>query len=220
MCKFFSLNQVCKFGDACSYKHSPSATHTNLLEEISALHAMISSMKDSIQALENDILMLKTPLPSPEKGRSTLCEDSLNVSLADEDRDEITSFPDSPAPTEQIVCEFQYCRHMSHLESDMSEHIAESHTITSSFIYPDRGQSFVCEYDKGIQFRNVESEECGAFLHSDQAYAMHVYQEHKIGYVCGHCHFYLPGGDELMLIHLKLCPAPCNGDSHCFCKYS
>ena len=180
ICKFFSLNQVCKFGDACCYKHKLNATHSSLLEEISVLHAMISSMKDFIQALEDDILRLKSPLPSPERERSILREDSLNVSLADEDREEITSFPDSPAATEQIVCEFQFCHYVSHTKSDMSVHIAESHTITSSFIYPDRGQSVVCEYDKGIQIRGVESEECEAFLHSDQAYAMHVYQEHKI----------------------------------------
>ena len=77
ICKFFSVNQVCKFGEACCYKHKLNATHSNLLEEISALHAIISSMKDSIQALEDDILRLKCPLPSPENGRSTLCEDSL-----------------------------------------------------------------------------------------------------------------------------------------------
>ena len=100
ICKFFSLNQVCKFGDACCYKHKLSASHSNLLEEISALHAIIPSIKDSIQALEDDILRLKTPLPSPERRRSTLCEDSLNVSLADEDHDEITrnTLP-SPIPS-------------------------------------------------------------------------------------------------------------------------
>ena len=41
----------------------------------------------------------------------------------------------------------------------------------SSLFEHDRG--YVCEYDKGIRIGIVENEECEAFLHSDQAYAMH-----------------------------------------------
>ena len=63
ICKFFSVNQVCKFGDACCYKHKLSASHCKILEQISSLQATISSMSESIQALENEILRLRSPPP-------------------------------------------------------------------------------------------------------------------------------------------------------------
>ena len=62
ICKFFSVNQVCKFGDACCYKHKLSASHCKILEQISSLQATISSMSESIQALEDEILRLRSPL--------------------------------------------------------------------------------------------------------------------------------------------------------------
>ena len=72
ICKFFSVNQVCKFGDACCYKHKLSAGHCKILEQISSLQATISSMSESIQALENEILRLRSPLPETMDPRGDL----------------------------------------------------------------------------------------------------------------------------------------------------
>ena len=72
ICKFFSVNQVCKFSDACCYKHKLSTHHCNILEQISSLHATISSMSESIQTLENEILMLSPPQPSSQPPLSSV----------------------------------------------------------------------------------------------------------------------------------------------------
>ena len=64
ICKYFTVNQLCKFGDT-----KLSTQHCNILEQISSLNATISSMSESIQALENEILMLKGSHPSPERKR-------------------------------------------------------------------------------------------------------------------------------------------------------
>ena len=53
----------------------------------------------------------------------------------------------------------------------------------------------------------------------DQAYAIHLYNAHKIGYDCVHCKKYFPGGDEMYSIHLQLCKAPCDGHPRCPCLY-
>ena len=66
ICKYFSVNQVCKFGDICCYKHKLSSHHRNILDQISSLKATISSMTESIEALENKILSLKDSLPPPD----------------------------------------------------------------------------------------------------------------------------------------------------------
>ena len=63
ICKFLSVSQVCKFGDACCYKHKLSASHCKILEQISSLQATISSMSESILALENEILRLRSSPP-------------------------------------------------------------------------------------------------------------------------------------------------------------
>ena len=100
ICKFFSVNQVCKFGDACCYKHKLSAHHSNILEQISSLHATISSMSESIQALEDEILKLRSPLspleslrgldtggdlvPSPDKSCIRECDASLVLDYVEE----------------------------------------------------------------------------------------------------------------------------------------
>ena len=69
ICKYFSVNQICKFGDTCCYKHKLSTHHCNILEQVSSLHATISSLSESIQALENEILKLQGSLPPPERKR-------------------------------------------------------------------------------------------------------------------------------------------------------
>ena len=53
----------------------------------------------------------------------------------------------------------------------------------------------------------------------DQAYAIHLYNAHKVGYDCVHCKKYFPGGDEMYSIHLQLCTAPCDGHPRCPCLY-
>ena len=98
-CKYFSVNQVCKFGDACSYSHKVSAHQSKICEQISSLYATISSMSESIKALEDEIRRLARPSleslrspdpggdlpPSPAKSCIRECDTSLVLGFVEEE---------------------------------------------------------------------------------------------------------------------------------------
>ena len=92
ICKFFFVNQVCKFGDACCYKHKFSTHHCNILEQISSLQATISSMSESIQTLENEILMLKGS-PTPPERQDPVVEASISSHTATKPNTTVISVP-------------------------------------------------------------------------------------------------------------------------------
>ena len=106
-----------------------------------------------------------------------------------------------------MMCEWVYCSHVAKSNIDMKEHVSSSHTITSSFVFPDSSEESDCE-------------ECGLTFLMDHNFAMHLYNNHNIGFECDHCHEYLPGSEGGFIeIHMKLCPAPCDGDPKCACKW-
>ena len=79
---------------------------------------------------------------------------------------------------------------------DMKEHVSSSHTITSSFIFPDSSEESDCE-------------ECGLTFLMDHNFAMHLYNNHNIGFECDHCHEYLPGSEGGFIeIHMSCAPPP------------
>ena len=58
MCKFFALNQFCKFGENCCYKHNTSESHnTSLL--LAALQTKVGEMEQMIKSLQSEIIALK-----------------------------------------------------------------------------------------------------------------------------------------------------------------
>ena len=107
-----------------------------------------------------------------------------------------------------MFCEWIYCKHEASSTSDMREHVNMAHTITSSFVFPDSSEKEVCE-------------NCGIEFFMDHTYAMHMYNNHNLGFECDHCHDYLPGCEGGFIeIHMKLCSAPCDGDPKCDCKWA
>jgi hypothetical protein len=62
MCKYFSLNHFCKFGEMCCYKHITSkndSDNVNLEIKIGELETFIKNMSAQISNLENNIEALQ-----------------------------------------------------------------------------------------------------------------------------------------------------------------
>ena len=60
-CKYFSFQQICKFGDRCLYKHSISSNNSNidvLIQEVKLLKATIVILGDKVRDLENEIVTI------------------------------------------------------------------------------------------------------------------------------------------------------------------
>ena len=238
-CKYFAKNKFCKFGESCCYDHSsPLPVESQLQEQVKILQATVDSLAESLKALEAEILNLKKgtqcdlcdytaassvalkthitkkhkekPLPLPENERvSTSPCDSQNVSFPCVEREELepVSNPHGAEARPAMMCEWIYCSYVAKSTSDMKEHVSSSHTITSSFVFPDSSEESDCE-------------ECGLTFLMDHNFAMHLYNNHNIGFECDHCHEYLPGSEGGFIeIHMKLCPAPCDGDPRCACKW-
>ena len=240
-CRFFSQSGFCKFGDSCSYKHttSPSFGHFHL--QIQALEVRIEDMCKAIYVLEKEILELKNinkceicdykassstilkthiskkhkdqlQLPILESERATSPDDTLNISVPGVERTELSTSSCSllsvveESPT---MCDWCYCTFKTSSTSDMMKHVIAAHTITTDFVFPESGVQIVCP--EGEDF-------CGKEFFLDQTFAMHVYNEHKVGFNCNHCLAFVPGGDEMQEIHYQLCTFQCSGDPKCFCK--
>ena len=147
-----------------------------------------------------------------ERERATSPTHTLNLSVPGFERIELSTSSCSvlsvveESPT---MCEWCYCTFKTSSSSDMMKHVTAAHTITTDFIFPDSNVKIVCP--EGEDF-------CGKEFLLDQVFALHVYNVHKVGFNCDHCLAFIPGGDELQEIHMKLCTFPCNGDSKCYCK--
>ena len=155
--------------------------------------------------------------------RSKVCEDSLQVSLLDEQREEPPPAP-SVSTSDRVFnstdqCQYWLCDFTSPSESAMNRHIVDAHTIDSNFTYPSSNEKTICGYDIGPQDQYPDCDECDEEFSLDHAFAMHLFNSHKVGFDCVHCHKYLPGGDEMYSVHLQLCKAPCDGHPRCPCKY-
>ena len=63
ICKYFSTQLVCKFGNTCCYKHiapQNKSNTTGLQIKISQLESCIENMSEQIVRLENNIEAIKT----------------------------------------------------------------------------------------------------------------------------------------------------------------
>ena len=151
-------------------------------------------------------------LTSPEKERSTQNQnlsDSLHLSLPYVEREEhVTDHFLEVVEGKSIQCEWTYCcSYVANSTKDMINHVSATHTITSSFVFPDSSKSEICE-------------ECGKEFFMDHAYAMHLYTDHKLAFNCDHCLEFLPGCEGGFIeIHMEFCTAPCKGDPNCACTW-
>ena len=213
LCKFFSLNHFCKFGDLCCYKHliaeSQSTPHL-----LTVLQAKVDEMEKMIKSLQSEIVALKdinkcevcdymatsstslkahiskkhrhaSQAPPLENERNQLTDDPLNASLPCEERQEYTKLNDSVNDS---------------IEDDP---IQMAHSITSPFVFPPSTEEILCPYD-----------DCDEEFFLDHRFAMHVYNTHKLGFKCDHCMENIPGCLELEEIHMKMCSISCT-DTHC-----
>ena len=183
---------------------------------------MLEEKMNTVIANANISFASDTSLPSPERMRRKFCDDSLQVSLMDEQREEYP--PDSASSSGRLFnspdqCQYWLCVFKSTSESVMNQHIVDAHTIDSNFTYPSSNVKTTCGYDIGPQDRWPDCEECDLEFSLDHAFAMHLYNFHSVGFDCVHCKKYLPGGDEMYSIHLQLCTAPCDGHPRCPCLY-
>ena len=176
--------------EICHYKASSSTT---LKTHISKKH------KDLVQ------------LPRQESERGALPDDTLNLSVPGSERSELsTSSCSLLAVMEEslTMCEWCYCTFKTSSKSEMMNHVKAAHSITTDFVFPKSHLKIICP----------EGEDCDKEFFLDQTFALHVYNEHKVGFNCDHCLAFLPGGDEMQEIHYQLCAFPCSGDPKCFCK--
>ena len=232
MCKFFALNQFCKFGENCCYRHNTSAPHD--ATQLSALLKKVEEMDQTIKSLQSEVLALKSStkcdqcnfvatssttlkthitkkhkhvsLPPLEKARNQAIDTSLNLSLPCGERSDESESESEDAPS---TCDWYYCNFETKTTSDMTHHIQEAHTITSSFVYPDSTVKILCDFE----------DDCEEEFFLDHTFAMHVYNVHHCGFKCDHCFAFLPGSEEMEAIHLKMCSSPCTGKPNCACSY-
>ena len=104
-------------------------------------------------------------------------------------------------------CQFGGCKYTARTKTILKRHMTMKHKLNSNFVYPSSAEKFECDED-----------ECGHEFFLDNTYAMHTYNEHQIGFDCGHCKKNLPGPDVMLEIHYNLCTFPCDGDPFCPCK--
>ena len=207
-CRFFSQAGFCKFGDFCSYKHttSPSFGHFHL--QIQALEVRIKGMCRAIYVLEQEILELKNvnkcKICDRASDRATSSDDTLNLSVPGVERTELSTsscYLLSVVEESPTMCEWCYCTFKTSSTSDMMKHAIAAHTITTDLVFPESCVKIDCPEGEEI---------CDKDFFLDQTFAMHVYNVHKVGFRCDHCHTFIPGGDGLQEIHMKLCTFPCS----------
>ena len=109
VCKYFKHRQHCKFGDSCCYRHN--IVDPSLLEkQIEALKATVNKMRTVIHDLEEKVARLEN-VSMLEIERDSLGDNSLQLSVPDDDRAEVSSPPMSPPPSTdeiQVKCEHTY----------------------------------------------------------------------------------------------------------------
>ena len=238
-CKFFTLNQFCKFGNLCCYKHITAESHNTPIL-LAALQTKVGEMEQMIKSLQSEIVALKninkcevcdymatysttlkahiskkhkhlSPDVPLENERNHCTDNSLNASsLSCEERQDIAHFNDSVVDNfedDPTQCDWCNCSYIATSSDDMATHIQTAHTITSSFVFPESNEIILCPCD-----------ECGEEFFYDHRFAMHVYEVHKVGFKCDHCHEYIPGYEELEETHMEMCSIPCTGNPTCRCK--
>ena len=151
ICKFFALNQICKFGDSCCYTHVTTTPQDATL--LSALLKKVEEMDHTIKSLQGEILTLKSCIkcdqcdfvaassttrkthitkkhknaspPPLERARSQAMDSSLNLSLPCEEGSEVTHCQDTAFDPEEppAMCDWYYCNFKATSISDMTHHI-------------------------------------------------------------------------------------------------
>ena len=235
LCKFFALNNFCKFGDLCCYKHIIAEPH-NTPHLLMTLQTKVDAMEQMIETLQSEIVALKntykceicdyratssTTLKSHiskkhkpasetallENERNQLSDNSLNASLPYEERHKFNDSAYDNIEDDPIPCDCCNCPYLATSSDDMAAHIQMAHTITSSFVYPESMETILCPCD-----------ECEEEFFLDHTFAMHVYNMHKVAFKCCHCKENIPGCEELEEIHLEMCSIPCTGNPNCRCR--
>ena len=111
VCKYFKHHQLCKFGDSCCYRHDIVEPRGCLLEkQLEALNATVAKMSAVIHDLEEKVARLEN-VSMLEIERDTLSDNSLQLSVPDEDRAEVSNPQTSrPLPTDEreVKCEHSY----------------------------------------------------------------------------------------------------------------
>ena len=229
MCKYFSLNHFCKFGEMCCYKHitfKNSSETFNLEIKIGELETCIKNMSAQISNLEKNIEALQKMsapkvdfncdecgyLASSEtvlkrhitiKHLSTNQPENLRDSVQDKS---LQLSPGSEARAEDI----------SLLEAEVSLQEVKCEYWTCKYVSNSTNnmtQHINMKYavDESFVYPNLSEElecpECGKLFLADHNYARHAYEEH------------FPGDDLMYCIHMKICPSPCDGNPRCSCKY-
>ena len=210
-CRFFSQSGFCKFGEFCSYKHltTPSPGHFHI--QIQALEVKIEELCKAINVLEDEVLELKNVNTCEICDYKASSSTTLKTHISKKHKD-LVQLPrrESAVMEESLtMCEWCYCKFKTSSNSEMMKHVEAAHSITTDFVFPKSNVRIACP--EGEDF-------CGKEFFLDQTFALHVYNEHKVGFNCDHCLAFLPGGDEMQEIHYQLCTFPCRGDPKCFCK--
>ena len=125
----------------------------------------------------------------PEKLSDSVKDKFLQLSPGSEARWEDTSMLESEVSLQEV----------SNSTNNMTQHINVKHEVDESFVYPNPSEELECA-------------ECGKLFLADHNYARYAYEEHFYAFDCTHCHKHLPGDDLMYCIHMKICPAPCDGN--------
>ena len=195
-CRYQARFGRCKFGSSCSYLHCDSdPVNDTLADDVKELKEALKQVMQILKAKEDQIQMLEekvhtviananisfasdTSLPSPENMRRNVCENSLQVSLLDEQREESSPVPPASPSARRFnssdQCQYWLCEFKSTSESVMNQHIVDAHTIDSNFTYPSSNVKTTCGYDIGPQDRWPDCEECDLEFCLDLAVAMHL----------------------------------------------
>lgn len=187
LCKFFSLNHFCKFGDLCCYKHH-IAESQNTPHLLTVLQTKVDEMEHMIKSLQSEIVALKNINKCEVCDYMATSSTTLKTHMTKKHK-----HASEAAPLE---------KERNQLNDASLNAPSMAHSITSSFVFPPSTEEILCPYD-----------DCGKFF-LDQRFAMHAHNTHKLGFKCDHCHENIPGGLELEEIHMKICSISCTA-THC-----
>ena len=122
------------------------------MQILEAKENQIQKLEDKVHtvtAKENISFASDALLPSPETFRSAVFEDSLNISLQDETREEVSPAPSGWVPDSVDQCQYWLCEFTSTSASVLNQHILDAHTIDSTFTFPSSSEKTICGYDVG-----------------------------------------------------------------------
>ena len=101
VCKYFKQQQFCKFGDSCSYRHDLVEPSSGPLEkQLEALQATVVKMSAVICNLEEKVARLENvSILEIERDTLTLGDNSFQLSVPDEAREEVSTPPIDLSPS-------------------------------------------------------------------------------------------------------------------------